>query len=103
MTVGCATDGDVLMLEVSDPGVGIPQADHKVIWEALAQLRNLARNRSKGLGLGLCIVARPSKVIEHSVTAVSRGVRKRPDCSASEGANGSLDGTAAMLTDAARR
>ncbi len=56
--LGCRRRGDKLRIEVWDTGIGIP-ADHlSEIFEEFHQLDNPARERSKGIGLGLAIVQR---------------------------------------------
>lgn len=47
------TDGNVI-LTVADTGIGIPEAEHALIWQRLYRSRN-ARSE-KGLGLGMSIV-----------------------------------------------
>ena len=65
--VGCRRHGDVLSIEVWDTGVGIPLADQEGIFDAYRQLDNDARERNKGMGLGLSIVQRLGALLEHPV------------------------------------
>jgi signal transduction histidine kinase/ActR/RegA family two-component response regulator len=52
-------DGQTLaLLRVADTGRGIPAAEQSRIFEEFYQLDNPGRDRSKGVGLGLAIVAR---------------------------------------------
>ena len=55
---GCRRRGDKLRIEVWDTGIGIPPEQLSAIFEEFHQLDNPARERSKGLGLGLAIVQR---------------------------------------------
>ncbi len=60
VSTGCETlDGQTLaLLRVTDTGRGIPAAEQSRIFEEFYQLDNPGRDRSKGVGLGLAIVAR---------------------------------------------
>lgn len=63
---------DTLRLEVRDTGKGIPAAFQDRIFEEYFQLDNPERARDKGLGLGLAIVARLSKLLDSEVRVHSR-------------------------------
>lgn len=63
-------DGGI-SLEVWDTGCGIPPQDLQDIWEEFTQLHNPERDRSKGLGLGLAIVARTGQLLGHQVDVQS--------------------------------
>ena len=65
--LGCRRRGAALVIEVQDTGVGIPEAEHQSIFEEYHQLDNAARNRSRGLGLGLAIVRRLATLLGHPV------------------------------------
>ena len=56
--LGCRRHGDMLSIEVWDTGIGIPDEELQAIFEEYHQLDNAARERSRGLGLGLSIVQR---------------------------------------------
>lgn len=66
--VACRKSGENIRIEVRDNGPGIPAEEQKNIFKEFVQLTNKARDRSKGLGLGLAIVNRLSKLLGHSVT-----------------------------------
>lgn len=51
-------------IEVRDNGPGIPPEEHQRVFEEFHQLGNPERDRSKGLGLGLAIVARLAERLE---------------------------------------
>jgi len=68
ITIICRTGRGCLDVEVRDTGVGIPDAAHEVVWQEFTQLWNQGRSRNNGLGLGLSIVSRLSKVLGHPVT-----------------------------------
>ena len=58
-------------IEVCDTGCGISTADQTQIFDEFVQLNNPARDRSKGIGLGLSIVKRLSDLMEISVNVKS--------------------------------
>jgi CheY-like chemotaxis protein len=63
-------------VEVWDTGPGIPPDKHEEIFREFYQLGNPERDRSKGLGLGLAIVDRLSKLLNHPIalrTKIGRG------------------------------
>jgi two-component system CheB/CheR fusion protein len=70
--LGCRRCGDKLRIEVWDTGIGIPEEQLQAIFEEFHQLDNPARERSKGLGLGLAIVERLADLLGHSVDVRSR-------------------------------
>ena len=65
--LGCRRRGDKLRIEVWDTGIGIPEEELPAIFEEFHQLDNPARERSKGLGLGLTIVERLADLLGHAV------------------------------------
>lgn len=58
-------------IAVRDNGVGIPADKHREIFEEFRQLNNPERNRSKGIGLGLAIVDRLCRLLNHPVKVES--------------------------------
>jgi two-component system CheB/CheR fusion protein len=65
--LGCRRRGDTLRIEVWDTGIGIPAGQLKRIFEEFHQLDNPARERSRGLGLGLSIVQRIGDLLGHAI------------------------------------
>ena len=65
--LGCRRHGDRLRIEVWDTGLGIPQGQLKAIFDEFHQLDNPARERARGLGLGLSIVQRLGDLLGHKV------------------------------------
>lgn len=63
--LACRRRGDHLRIEVRDNGPGIPLDEQQNIFREFVQLSNQARDRSKGLGLGLAIVDRLSKLLKY--------------------------------------
>ena len=70
--LGCRRFGGAVHIEVWDTGIGIPERDLRAIFEEYHQLDNAARERSRGLGLGLPIVKRLANLLGHKVTVSSR-------------------------------
>src|SRR5262249_29614461 len=54
-------------IEVWDSGRGIPKDKHREIFQEFRQLENPERDRRKGLGLGLAIVERLVKLLDHGL------------------------------------
>jgi signal transduction histidine kinase/ActR/RegA family two-component response regulator len=54
-------------IEVWDSGRGIPKDKYREIFQEFRQLENPQRDRRKGLGLGLAIVERLVKLLDHSL------------------------------------
>jgi two-component system CheB/CheR fusion protein len=69
--IGCRRHGDKLRIEVWDTGIGIPQVEIATIFEEYRQLDNPARERARGLGLGLSIVKRLAALLDHSLAVRS--------------------------------
>jgi two-component system CheB/CheR fusion protein len=70
--LGCRRFGKAVHIEIWDTGIGISDGDLKAIFEEYHQLDNAARERSRGLGLGLPIVQRLGDLLGHKI-----GVRSR--------------------------
>ncbi len=70
--VGCRRHGAAVRLMVVDDGPGIPADKYDEIFEEFTQLNNPERDRKKGLGLGLAIVARMARLLGHRVGVESR-------------------------------
>lgn len=54
-------------IEVRDSGIGIATQHHEKIFEEFFQVHNQERDRSKGLGLGLSMVARSCTLLGHGI------------------------------------
>jgi two-component system CheB/CheR fusion protein len=65
--LGCLRRGGAVHIKICDTGIGIPEHDLKVIFEEYHQLDNAARERSRGLGLGLPIVQRLGDLLGHKI------------------------------------
>jgi signal transduction histidine kinase/ActR/RegA family two-component response regulator len=74
--VGCRKRGDELRIEVWDSGIGIPPDQHDKIFGEFYRLSEPDRDRRTGLGLGLAIVDRMCKLLDHPIaikSTVGRG------------------------------
>jgi two-component system CheB/CheR fusion protein len=65
--VGCRRRGGKLRIEIWDTGIGIPTSELQTIFEEYHQLDNAARQRSRGLGLGLSIVKSLGELLGHRI------------------------------------
>jgi CheY-like chemotaxis protein len=72
--VGCRRQGGRLRIDVYDTGVGIPQSKQRDIFKEFHRLDQGAKI-ARGLGLGLSIVERIARVLDHKVTVTSRSGR----------------------------
>ena len=63
--------GDVVRINVSDTGTGIPDEELARIFDEFYQLGNTVRDRSKGLGLGLSIVKHIGRLLDHPINVSS--------------------------------
>jgi two-component system CheB/CheR fusion protein len=70
--LGCRRRAGILSVEVWDTGIGIPADDLHTIFDEYHQLDNPARERSRGLGLGLSIVQQLGKLLGHPVRVRSK-------------------------------
>ncbi|WP_315835731.1 PAS domain-containing hybrid sensor histidine kinase/response regulator [Bradyrhizobium prioriisuperbiae] len=65
--VGCRRNGQVLTIDIYDTGVGIPVAKRGEIFKEFHRLDQGARI-ARGLGLGLSIVERIARVLDHKIS-----------------------------------
>jgi two-component system CheB/CheR fusion protein len=69
--LGCRRIGQQVLIQIWDTGLGIPEAELKSIFDEYHQVDNAARERSRGLGLGLSIVQRLGALLQHQVNVDS--------------------------------
>ncbi len=72
LLLGCRRHGGKLSIEIWDTGIGIPETELRAIFDEYHQLGNPARERSRGLGLGLAIVHRLGVLLGHRVQVRSQ-------------------------------
>jgi two-component system CheB/CheR fusion protein len=70
--LGCRRRGGTLRIEVWDTGIGIPEGQLQAVFDEYHQIGNEARERERGLGLGLSIVQRLGGLLGHRVRVRSR-------------------------------
>lgn len=64
--------GTHVRIEVWDTGIGIAAEHQHEVFKAFFQVGNAARDRNKGMGLGLSIVQRTADLLNHPLTLTSR-------------------------------
>jgi signal transduction histidine kinase/CheY-like chemotaxis protein len=57
----------LVRIDVADTGAGIPEQEQQAVFKEFHQLGNPERDRSKGLGLGLAIVQRIARLLDHQI------------------------------------
>jgi len=67
VSLSCRDDGGKVFIEVEDTGIGIAPEQQREIFREFLQLGNPERDAAKGLGLGLAIVERLAKLLEHRI------------------------------------
>jgi two-component system CheB/CheR fusion protein len=65
--LGCRRHDGMVSIEIWDTGIGIPPGELRAIFDEYHQVDNPARERGRGLGLGLSIVQRLGKLLGHNV------------------------------------
>jgi two-component system CheB/CheR fusion protein len=70
--IGCRHRSGKLRIEIWDTGIGIAEDQLNAIFDEFHQIDNFARERSRGLGLGLSIVKRLADLLGHEVDVRSR-------------------------------
>jgi len=79
MLVSCRRKDEMIVLDVWDTGKGMPAAQLENVFLEFYQLDNPERDQQKGMGLGLAIVQRLTRLLpDHSIEVCSReGVGSR--------------------------
>ena len=70
--LGCRRRKGMLSIEIWDTGIGIPKGELRAIFDEYHQIDNAARERKRGLGLGLSIVQRLGGLLGHQVRVASK-------------------------------
>ena len=65
--LSCTPFAGRVRVEVADTGIGILPTQHREIFEEFYQVGNPERDRAKGLGLGLAIVDRVARLLNHPI------------------------------------
>ncbi|HEV2954476.1 MAG TPA: PAS domain-containing hybrid sensor histidine kinase/response regulator [Xanthobacteraceae bacterium] len=77
VVVGCRRRGERLRVDVYDTGVGVPPSKRRTIFREFQRLDHAAKG-TRGLGLGLSIVERIARMLDHKIevqSTVGRGSR----------------------------
>ncbi len=78
VTLSASLTGDMVLICVEDTGFGIPENEQQAIFNEYYQLHNPERDRTKGLGLGLSIVRRLTRLLDINLkiqSEVGKGTR----------------------------
>ena len=78
VVVGCRRRCDEVRIDVCDSGIGIPEEHQRNVFTEFYRLGGPDRDRAGGLGLGLAIVERLGRLLDHPVGLISqpgRGTR----------------------------
>ena len=78
LTARAGQGGHVWRLQVWDTGIGIAAADQARVFDEFYQVGNPARRREQGMGLGLSIVDRLARLLDHGLSL--RSVPGRGTC-----------------------
>ena len=70
--LGCRRRKGAISIEIWDTGIGIPEGELQAIFDEYHQIDNTARERTRGLGLGLSIVQRLVKLLGCRIDVRSR-------------------------------
>ncbi|MGH6762395.1 MAG: ATP-binding protein [Phyllobacterium sp.] len=65
--LGCRHRCGRVIVQIADTGTGIPKDQLTSVFDEFYQLDNEARDREKGLGLGLSIVKRTADLLKHDI------------------------------------
>ena len=65
--VGCRCRGETVAIQVMDTGIGIANDDHKTVFEEFRRLSGSDKQTTRGLGLGLAIVERIARLLDHPI------------------------------------
>ncbi len=68
VSVQCVQREEDYILTIKDTGIGIASEEHERVFDAFYQVGNIARDRSKGIGLGLSIVKHTCQLLQHKLT-----------------------------------
>jgi len=78
VSIQCAQEEEYYILTIEDTGIGIASEEQEQVFDAFYQVENIARDRSKGIGLGLSIVKHACQLLQHKMTMhseINQGTR----------------------------
>jgi len=91
VAVGVRRRGDHVAIEVCDTGAGIAPEKQALVFEEFYQVSNPGRDRRRGLGLGLAIVQRLVRLLDHPLSLRSTPGRGSCFCIEMQRAAGPAD------------
>jgi len=68
----CRKEDNEIWIEIWDTGIGVAESEMNFIFDEFYQINNIERDRQQGLGLGLAIVCRETKILGHSFSMHSQ-------------------------------
>ncbi len=66
--IGCRRCNGAVAIQVIDTGVGIAESDQKAVFQEFHRLSDGAERTKRGLGLGLAIVDRIARLLDHEIS-----------------------------------
>jgi signal transduction histidine kinase len=72
IAVRCTIEADMVLITVSDTGIGIPADKHESIFEPFVQLKDGLTDRGVGVGLGLAISRDLARAMEGDLSVESK-------------------------------
>src|SRR5262249_57201043 len=72
VVIGCRRRGARVRIDVCDSGVGIPENQQRNVFAEFYRLGGPDRERTGGLGLGLAIVDRLGRLLDHTIGLTSQ-------------------------------
>jgi signal transduction histidine kinase len=72
VVIGCRRRGRQLRIEVCDSGIGIPEREQRNVFGEFYRLADPEGDRAGGIGLGLAVVDRLCRLLDHPVALRSR-------------------------------
>ncbi|MGY6553734.1 MAG: hybrid sensor histidine kinase/response regulator [Wenzhouxiangella sp.] len=72
VVIGCRRREGQLLIQVLDTGPGIPPDQTELIFREFHRLQESRRGRERGLGLGLAIVERIARMLDHPISLHSK-------------------------------
>jgi two-component system CheB/CheR fusion protein len=70
--IGCLRKGQHVSLRIYDTGIGFDETEREKIFEPYYQIEDPLKSSSEGLGLGLSIVNRLARLLDHQIQVTSQ-------------------------------
>ena len=72
VSVSVSASSESVSIKITDTGIGIAPEQIEVIFNEYHQLNNPARERAKGIGLGLAVVKRLAAILDTEISVISQ-------------------------------